>query len=78
MTRMYEPHAAWEDMAVFPAWKKRQSKNRIEELADKFEQIEHDRFGKDGFDDALARLNHVERMLGLADLSTYTPPALPK
>src|SRR6266496_3084253 len=28
MVRMYDPHAAWEDTVVFPAWKKEQSKKR--------------------------------------------------
>ena len=53
-----------------------QSKERLEELADKFEEIEHERFGKDGFEDAVARIFKVEQALGLADLAAFTasPP----
>ena len=76
MARMYNLHAAWEDTVIFPAWKSMQSKERLQELADKFEEIEHERFGKDGFEDAVARILKVEQTLGLADLAVFTasPP----
>ncbi len=46
------------------------------ELANKVEEIEHERFGKDGFADAVARILKVEQTLGLADLAVFTasPP----
>jgi len=75
MARMYNAHAAWEDTVVFPAWKKMQSKARLDELGEKFEEIEHRTFGKDGFEDALARIGRVEQTLGLADLASYTARA---
>jgi hemerythrin-like domain-containing protein len=75
MVRMYRPHAAWEDTVIFPAWKKAQSKGRLDELAAKFEDIERERFGKDGFDDALKRIERVERALDLGELGAYTAPA---
>lgn len=77
MSRMYEAHAAWEDTVVFPAWKKLQSKARLEYLAERFEDIEHQTFGKDGFDDAVAKISQIEEHLGLNDLSVYTAPSLP-
>ncbi|MBY0560476.1 hypothetical protein [Hyphomicrobium sp.] len=76
MSRMYEAHAAWEDTVLFPAWKKLQSKSRLNELADKFEDIEHQTFGKDGFDDAVTRISQVEKQLGLNDLAVYTAPSV--
>ena len=76
MTRMYQAHSAWEDTVVFPAWKKTQSKARLDDLAEKFEDIEHQQFGKDGFDDAVSRISHVEKLLGLDDLAVYTPEPL--
>jgi hypothetical protein len=79
MARMYQAHSAWEDTIIFPAWKKTQSKARLDELAEKFEEIEHQQFGKDGFDDAVERIARIEQTLGLADLGTYTaghPPTL--
>jgi len=66
MARMYHAHSAWEDTAIFPAWKKTQSKARLDELAEKFEEIEHQQFGKDGFDDALDRIAKIEQAFGLA------------
>ncbi len=78
MVRMYQAHAAWEDTVIFPAWKKTQSKSRLDELAEKFEEIEHERFVKDGFDDALKRIERVEQALGLSNLAAYTAPPLPK
>lgn len=74
MSRMYQAHAAWEDTVIFPAWKKGLSKSRLDELAEKFEDIEHERFGKDGFDEALERVGRVEQAFGLADLAAYTAP----
>ena len=78
MTRMYEAHATWEDTVIFPAWKKEQSQERLEELAEEFEEIEHRQFGKDGHEEALKRIARVEQALGLSDLDRYTAPAPPK
>jgi hemerythrin-like domain-containing protein len=77
MVRMYNAHATWEDTVVFQAWKKGQSESRLDDLAEKFEQIEQQQFGKDGFDDALQRIGKVEQVLGLADLNHYTASAPP-
>jgi hypothetical protein len=75
---MYHAHATWEDTVVFPAWRKMQSKARLDELAKKFEEMEHQQFGKDGFEDGIQRMVRVEELLGLADLNTYTAPLPPK
>ena len=77
LVRMYENHAAREDTIVFPAWKKTMSAKQLDEIGDKFEEIEHQTFGKDGFDDAEQRISRIEGMLGLEDLSQFTPPAPP-
>jgi len=76
-SRMYNAHSAWEDTVIFPAWKATQSKARLAELADKFEDIEHDKFGKDGFEDAVARISRIEQAFGLHDLSIFTAPPPP-
>ncbi len=77
MSRMYNAHSAWEDTVIFPAWKALQSKDRLEELADKFEDIEHEKFGKDGFEDAVARVAKIEQAFGLGDLAVFTAPPPP-
>jgi hemerythrin-like domain-containing protein len=46
MARMYHAHSAWEDTVIFPAWKKTQPKSRLDEMAENFEEIEHQQFGK--------------------------------
>jgi hemerythrin-like domain-containing protein len=78
MSRMYHAHATWEDTVVFPAWRKSQSKSRLDELAKKFEEMELQQFGKDGFDDGIERIARVEEVLGLSELSHYTAAPAPK
>jgi hemerythrin-like domain-containing protein len=73
-SRMYEEHAAIEDTIVFPAWKKALSKKDIERMGEVFERIEHDTFGKDGFEDAVAQVGEIEKALGI-DLAALTAPA---
>ncbi len=53
---MYEEHAAIEDTIVFPAWKKTMNAKQLDEIGDRFEDIEHKAFGKDGFDDAVDQI----------------------
>ena len=75
--RMYEEHAALEDTVVFPAWKKLYTPKELDEIGDRFEDIEHETFGKDGFDDAVAQVSDIERSLGieLAGLTAPPPPS---
>ncbi|MGA7327239.1 MAG: hemerythrin domain-containing protein [Rhodomicrobium sp.] len=77
MSRMYNAHSAWEDTVVFPAWKAMNSKARLDELSDKFEDIEHKMFGKDGFEDAVQRVSRIEQALGMGNLDYFTAPAPP-
>jgi hemerythrin-like domain-containing protein len=72
---MYQNHAAREDTIVFPAWKEALSERQLHEIGDKFEEIEHQQFGKDGYEDAVAQ---IEQALGLADLAQFTAPPPPK
>jgi hemerythrin-like domain-containing protein len=75
--RMYDAHTAIEDTIVFPAWKKTLSPKKLDEMGDKFEAIERETFGKDGFDDAVERIASIEGLLGLSDLSKLTAPPPP-
>jgi len=72
-SRMYRPHAAWEDTVVFPAFRKVVGRNEYGDLGEKFEEEEHQRFGEHGFEDIVARLFTMEQALGLGDISVYTP-----
>jgi hemerythrin-like domain-containing protein len=76
--RMYEHHAAIEDTIIFPTWKQAISAHEYHERTEQFEELEHEMFGKDGFEDALARIASIEREFGLADLDALTAPSPPK
>ena len=75
---MYRHHAAREDTIVFPAWKQTMSEKQLDEMGDKFEEIEHQQFGEDGFEDAVKQISAIEASLGLADIAQFTAPALRK
>jgi hemerythrin-like domain-containing protein len=75
---MYENHAAREDTIVFPAWKETLSEHQLREMGDKFEEIERQQFGKDGYEDAVTQIGQIEQALGLADLAQFTAPPPPK
>ena len=75
--RMYEHHAAIEDTIVFPAWKASVGQSQLDELGAKFEEIEHEQFGDDGFEVALKRMEEIESSLGMSNLEMFTAPAPP-
>ena len=76
--RMYQHHAAIEDTVVFPAWKKLTGEQEYNELGEKFEEIETESFGEDGFESALRRMEEIESSLGLTNLDMFTAPPPPK
>jgi hemerythrin-like domain-containing protein len=75
---MYRNHAAREDTIIFPAWKQTMTGEQLDEMNDKFEDIEHEQFGEDGFEDAVKEISAIERSLGLADIAQFTAPPPPK
>jgi hemerythrin-like domain-containing protein len=74
--RMYRAHAAREDTIVFPAWKQTMSEEQLDEMGEKFEDIEHKQFGEEGFEKAVRQIAAIEEQLGLADLSKFTAPPI--
>src|SRR6266478_123242 len=75
---MYRNHAAREDTIIFPAWKQTMTGKQLDEIGDKFEDIEKEQFGGDGFEDAVKQINAIEGSLGLADIAQFTAPPPPK
>jgi len=75
LIRMYQNHAAREDTILFPAWKKTLSQQDLDQLSEKFEGIEKQTFGTDGFDDAIKKIAAIEGRLGLSDLAMFTAQA---
>jgi hemerythrin-like domain-containing protein len=75
---MYRNHAAREDTIIFPAWKQTLTAKQLDEMNDKFEDIEHQQFGEDGFEEAVKEIGAIESSLGLADIAQFTAPPPPK
>jgi hemerythrin-like domain-containing protein len=75
---MYQNHTAREDTIIFPAWKNALSDKELEDLGDKFEDIEKQQFGGDGFEDAVKQVDFIERALGFAELSQFNAPPPPR
>lgn len=76
--RMYEAHSAREDTLVFPAWKKTMTEKALDEMGEKFEEIEVQQLGHDGFEDAIKQMGAIEAELGIGDLALFTAPAPPR
>lgn len=76
--RMYQNHTAREDTIVFPAWKTAITSHELRALGDKFERIEKQQFGSDGFENAAAEMSHIEQRLGLLNLAQFTAVPPPK
>jgi hemerythrin-like domain-containing protein len=73
--RMYEPHAAREDTVLLPALHQIVSRSEYDALGEDFERRERAIFGGDGFEHAVARVDAIEKTLGIEDLAQFTPPA---
>ena len=71
-------HTAREDTIIFPAWHKSLSQSDYEKMGDKFEDIERQQFGHDGFGDAVKQIGAIEQALNVADLAQFTAAAPPK
>jgi len=71
--RMYRPHAAREDTVLFPAFRKIVGGSEYRDLGEKFEDREHEVFGEDGFEKAVAEATRIETALGIGDLDQFTP-----
>jgi len=71
--RMYRPHAAREDTDLFPLLKDVVSAHEYDAMAEDFEKKEHRLFGEDGFEKMAHRVADLEKSIGIADLSQFTP-----
>ena len=73
--RMYEPHEAWEDTVVFPAFREVTPERVFAELGDRFADEERQQFGAGATNQMIERVAAIEAALGIGDLDTFTPPA---
>ena len=72
-SRMYRPHAAREDTVLFPAFRSVVGAKEFRELGERFEDQEHELFGKAGFEGIVDEVAALERTLGIEDLKQFTP-----
>lgn len=70
---MYEPHSAREDTVVFPAFHELVTPEEFKELGERFEEIEEEKFGKDGFKHIVNEVAKIEKVLGIYNLAQFTP-----
>jgi len=74
-SRMYRPHAAFEDTRAFPAFRSLVTDHEYRVLGDKLEELEHEKLGPHGFENAVREIAKLEAALGIGDLAGFTPPA---
>jgi hypothetical protein len=70
---MYRPHAAREDTVLFPALRALVPGKEYAELGEQFEEKEHALFGEGGFHGIVEEVGELEKVLGIHDLSRFTP-----
>lgn len=73
LVAMYRPHAAREDTVLYPALHTMISQKEFDELGEKFEDTEHERFGKKGFEGIVDKVAGLEKKLLIYDLGQFTP-----
>jgi len=71
--RMYRPHAARESTVLFPLIASVVTPKDYDEMGEKFEEIEHQKFGKAGFEGVVQKVAELEKSLGIYDLAAFTP-----
>jgi hemerythrin-like domain-containing protein len=70
---MYRPHAAREDTVLFPKLREIVSGHEFDAIGEEMEKREHQHFGEDGFEKAVAHVAELEKKIGLYDLKQFTP-----
>ncbi len=71
--RMYQPHSAREGSVLFVDLHTVVEPKEYEEMGDRFEEIEHEKLGENGFENAVSQVAAMEKTLGIYDLSQFTP-----
>jgi len=71
--RMYQPHSAREGSVLFVDLHTVVPPKEYEEMGDRFEEIEHKKFGANGFENTVNQVAALEKTLGIYDLAQFTP-----
>lgn len=70
---MYRPHEAREDTVLFPMIRSLMSEKEFDELSEKFEALENEAFGPNGFSTILKKVENIEKELNIYQLDQFTP-----
>jgi hemerythrin-like domain-containing protein len=70
---MYRSHESREDTVLFPALRSIVSEKEYFTIGEKFKKREAEIFGQDGFEATLAKVEAVEKQLGINDMTKLTP-----
>lgn len=70
---MYRPHEAREDTVLFPLVRSLISQKEFNELGEKFEDLEHELFGQEGFQTIVKKVENIEKELEIYRLEQFTP-----
>ncbi len=70
---MYRHHSAYEDTIIFPSFEAMGTREDLTELAATVAAEEKKVLGHKGFDDFVNQIAHVEKKLGIYELSSSTP-----
>jgi hemerythrin-like domain-containing protein len=73
--RMYEPHEAWEDTVVYPTLRAVTPQRVLDQLAERFADLENAQYGDSALTTMLGRVEGIEQQLGIGDLTSFTPAA---
>ena len=68
---MYLAHSAREDTVIYPAFHQLAPPELFAELGEKFEAIEQQHFGQEGFENILKQVEQIEKALGIYDMPRY-------
>jgi len=71
--RMYRPHAAREDTVLFVALRTVMPPKEFQEMGERFEDIEQEKFGKGGYEKFVSDVAGLETTLGIENLAQFTP-----
>jgi hemerythrin-like domain-containing protein len=71
--RMYEPHEAWEDTIVYPAFREIVPPAELTALGAHFAELERQQFHAGEFTVMVNRVAEIEQELGIDNLEQFTP-----
>ncbi len=70
---MYRPHESRENTVLFPKVRGLMSEKEFKEMGEKFDDIEHQLFGKNGYQNMVDKVAALEKELGIYNLEQFTP-----